>query len=491
MERKFGASIEPPASPEALMVGSPIAEPSTERMTDEQWVRAMSKYSADWSDLSRGAEGGGAVQLSRTLAQRAREDPARFVALIEYSPDDLNPEYFSAVVGAVGDPASGADMALLVRACQRADSLGGKPCGMAIARAWEQRADEIPQALVEMLGRYALEDPDPAAETWEQRSTSGQRFYLGDVYTAGINCTRGAAAEAIAAILFSGGEHVPALRSVLEQLVEDPFISVRACVAKCLLALLNHDRSLAIDLFLRLADTREELLGTPYVERFLHYTVQTDFARMEPVIERMIASDIESVASAGARQACLASLELDEAAELRNRCMAGGKALRSGAAEVFAANLRSAGHREVCEQSLRDLFNYPEADVAKEAAGSFQHLKGVELADFAELAMAFVESPAFAEDHFWLLQALESCEVAMPEVTCRFAERFVEVAGATSGDIRTSSAAHSGNVSQLLMRAYSQSGDPGTRSRVLDVIDRMSALRSYGLEAALAAFERS
>jgi hypothetical protein len=75
-------------------------------------------------------------------------------------------------------------------------------------------------------------------------------------------------------------------------------------------------------------------------------------------------------------------------------------------------------------------------------------------------------------------------------VTCRFAERFVEVAGAASGDISTSSAAHSGDVSQLLMRAYSQSSDGGTRSRVLDVIDRMSALRSYGLEGALAAFER-
>jgi hypothetical protein len=269
---------------------------------------------------------------------------------------------------------------------------------MAIARAVELRAgEEIPGELVEMVGRYALEDPDPATETWEERSASGQPFYLGDVYTAGINSTRGAAAEAIAAILFSGGEHLPTLRSVLERLVEDPSISVRACAAKCLLALLNHDRGLAVDLCLRLTDARKELLGTPYVERFLKYAVLTDFARVEPVIERMIASDIHDVARAGARQASLASLEFDEAADLRDRCMAGGRALRSGAAEVFAANLRRAGRREICEQSLRDLFNDPEADVSKEAAGCFQHLRGAELADFGGLAMAFIESPAFAE----------------------------------------------------------------------------------------------
>jgi len=200
---------------------------------------------------------------------------------------------------------------------------------------------------------------------------------------------------------------------------------------------------------------------------------------------------MEDVARAGSRQTCLASLELDVAADLRNRCMDGGTALRSGAAEVFAANLRSAGYREICEKSLRDFFNDPEAGVSKEAAGCFQHLKGAELADFEGLAMEFEESSGFEEDHFWLLQALQVCEVTLPDLTCRFAERFVEVAGTASGDISTSSAAHAGDVSQLLMRAYSQSGDPGTRSRVLDVIDRMSALRSYGLESALAAFERA
>jgi hypothetical protein len=118
-------------------------------------------------------------------------------------------------------------------------------------------------------------------------------------------------------------------------------------------------------------------------------------------------------------------------------------------------------------------------------------MKGAELADFAPLAMAFIDSLAFEKDHFWLLQALEACEVALPEVTCRFTERFVEVAGAALGDISTSIAGNAGNVSQLVVRVYSQTGDPGVRSRALDVIDRMSALRSYGLEGALAAFEGS
>ena len=355
LKRKFGPSAQAPESPEVSAVESPISQQGTERMTDEQWLKAMARYSSEWGDLSRGARGGGALELARLLAGTAREHPGRFVSLIESAPDDLNPEYFAAVVGAVGDPASGADITTLFRACQRADALAARPCGLAIVRAVQQRASApLPNELVEMVGRYALQDADPATETWEEMSASGQPFYLGDIYTAGINCTRGAAAECIAAILLSEHDRRGILKPVLERLVEDAQISVRACAAKCLVALLNRDHDLALGLFLRLVDTRDALLGTPYIERFLYYTVLPDFARVAPVIERMVKSQIDDVAKAGARQGCLASLELDDARDLRNRCMSGRTSLRSGAAKIFASNLRSAGHRTICEQSLRD-----------------------------------------------------------------------------------------------------------------------------------------
>jgi len=344
---------------------------------------------------------------------------------------------------------------------------------------------------VEMVGRYALQDPDPASETWEEKSAGGQPFYLGDIYTAGINCTRGAAAESIAAILFSEHDRLGILRPVLERLVEDAQISVRACAAKCLVALLNRDRDLALRLFFRLVDTRDELLGTPYVERFLYYTVLPDFGRVAPVIERMIKSQIDNVAKAGARQGCLASLELDDARDLRDRCMSGRTALRSGAATIFASNLRSAGHRAICEQSLRDLFNDPDADVGKRAAGCFDHLKGSELAEFVPLAIAFMGSSAFVQDHHSLLRALKACEVSIPDVTCRFAERFVEIAGLASGDISTAFAGDAPDVSELVVRVYSQAGDHTQRDRALGVIDRMSALRAYGLDNVLQRFERT
>ena len=490
LERKFRRPAEPPSAPEAYVVGSPIPQESTERMTDGQWLKAMTKYSSDWGD-SHGPEGGGAIQLSRVLKVQVAREPERFVKLIESAPDDINPHYFSAVIEALGDPESGTDLALLMRACSRADRIPNKPCGMAIARAVYQRAQEsVPEELVKMVAWYALNDPHPATDVWEERSAGGDPFYGGSIHSAGINSVRGEAAEAIAAILFSENDHYEIVEPHLKRLVDDPILSVRSCVAHCLVALLKHHRDVAAELFLKLVDTREELLATHYVENFLYYTVPTHFDQLRPVVERMIRSELPDVAKVGARQASLASLEFPGAQDLHDYCMSGRPPLREGAAEIFATNLRSTGHRETCVESLLRLFNDEDLEVRRKAADCFRPLRGKDLEQFTELAIAFIESSAFNDSYDDLLRALETCEVTLPEVSCLFAERFVEMAGAASGDISTAAAGDSADVSQLIVRVYSQTSDDSIRERALDVIDRMSALRSYGLEGALEAFER-
>ena len=56
----------------------------------------------------------------------------------------------------------------------------------------------------------------------------------------------------------------------------------------------------------------------------------------------MVSSQLPDVASAGARQACLAALELPEAADLADFCLSGSEAQRIGAAQVMAANVATA-----------------------------------------------------------------------------------------------------------------------------------------------------
>ena len=93
-------------------------------------------------------------------------------------------------------------------------------------------------------------------------------------------------------------------------MVQDPSIAVRSCVAQVLIAVLRFNRDLAVELFRQLCNTEDALLATPFIERFMYFALQTHFQELTPVLERMINSEIPDVASTGARQACLAALDL-------------------------------------------------------------------------------------------------------------------------------------------------------------------------------------
>ncbi|MBC8232066.1 hypothetical protein H8E77_21170 [bacterium] len=57
-------------------------------MTDEQWLRAIARYSHDDRIFERdGHLVGGALQLSRLLEDQVKKEPARFAKLVCDFPD--------------------------------------------------------------------------------------------------------------------------------------------------------------------------------------------------------------------------------------------------------------------------------------------------------------------------------------------------------------------------------------------------------------------
>jgi hypothetical protein len=342
----------------------------------------------------------------------------------------------------------------------------------------------LPEEALDIVAWYATEDPDPEQELWRARATGR------DILTAAINSVRGSAAEAMAKLVFADGDRVICVLPYIEWMVRDPSIAVRCCVADLLSAVLNYDRELAIRLFEQLCDTEDALLKTHYVDRFLSYALQTHFEKLRPLVERMIGSLEPEVATVGARQACLASLFVEDARPLAERCMSGAEAQQMGAAEVCAANLRTASFRSVCEETLIALFNSPYEKVRSKAGTCFRGFEGEELSAYEELVEAFVQSPSFASDYFSLIYALDQTTAKLPNVTSLACERFLNTFGREAGDIRTGRSADAGMVCRLIVRVYSQTNDEGFQTRCLDVIDRMVQTRAFGFDKVLALSDR-
>lgn len=500
LERKFvdlqwikvPGKIDPPENVEAWFIDSPIPERATERMTDKQWLKAISQY--DYTDAGsnfekRGELTGGAWQLSSNLQKEVSKNSLRFAKLIQQFPHDANECYFNAVLQGISDSEIKLDLDLetLSQVLQFCHQLPHKSYGKSISRLFQKLADfEWENSTLDILIDYALNDPDPKQETRQSKIKTDNSSRQEDFLFLGINSVRGSAVGAIARLIFANKERADYFRKFLPQIVTDHSIAVRACAAEMLTALLNYDRDLAVNLFLDLCKTEDILLGVPTVERFLYYALHTHYSKLSSIFERMIRSDQSTVIRVGSRQSCLASLNIEEANTLVNECLNGTVDHRIAAAEIFRGNLQSAYFRQSCENNLIPLFSDPDEPVRKEAARCFSKFEGNELAQYTNLIEQFVNTPAFSTSCYSLIHSLEKTTAKLPEVTCLVCEKFVESFGIESGDIRTSSAGDSNTISKLLIRVYSQnSRNSKLQSRCLDVVDRMMEMGSYGLDKAL------
>ncbi len=308
-------------------------------------------------------------------------------------------------------------------------------------------------------------------------------YYGEDILTNGISTSRGRAAQAIERLIEVDHKRIAYLRPALEKMVQDPSLAVRSCVAQALLAVLRHDRDLAVDLFRQLCNTEDVLLQTHFIERFMHLAVQTHFQELSPILERMIHSLAPDVASAGARQACLAALDLEEAAHLADLCLSESEPQKVGAAEAMAANVRIATYRSFCENALTRLFNDSNDTVRAGATECFREFEGDQLEEYDHLITEFVHSDAFPKNCFPLLMALERTTVKLPEVTLSACERFVDIAGLATSDDSTREAGDADTVIKLALRTYQQSSDATVRSRSLDLIDKLMEHGAYGIDA--------
>ena len=351
---------------------------------------------------------------------------------------------------------------------------------------------ELPPDALDILAWYATKAPNPVGEPNWTTHVGGERHErdLQDIMNAGLTTDRGAAAVAIARLLFHNENHFASLKPHLQSMVNDRSIAVRAIVAYILLAVLRYDRDLAVKLFARLCDADDRLLGARFVEDFIRYAATTHWDDIKPVIDRMLKSQIDEVAAAGARQACLASLTEQDALPLAQDCVNGATAQRLGAAQIYAANLQFSEHRAECQSTLETLFSDPDAEVRIAASRCFDRFDGSALAPYEGLVDAFVQSPAFTDGHHSLINALTQTTARMPSAILSAAETFITTFGMDAADIRAGVSGYSSDIAQLALRVYKQETDSSTRQRCLDIIDKLVEAQVGGASSAIEEFER-
>ncbi|RAS57878.1 hypothetical protein C8D87_1201 [Lentzea atacamensis] len=475
LERRFpDAPPNPPRELEAHWVGPPVAEQASTFMTDEDWRRAIHKHHSHRTNYSTTPPAGGVRELAGMLGRRAEIQPERF-AHLALTFDATTPAVH--IVHVIEAAASKIPISLLTQLCEHAAQTAGPEAGRAICRAVCKVAGEANDELIQLLEHYA-NDADPGEEIARTLSNSGKFYYNGDLRNAGMNCTRGAAAEAMGEVLFQQRHYADRLLPAITMLAADPIMAVRVQAAIGVTALLNTHPETALDIAHELFNTTpDDILASQPAARLLTYAVLRAPQRFAPHLAQAL-SGPDTVAELSGQVWAVALINNCVDESLRDEPSFMSIAARRGAAGVLAAS------PDAKPEALSILFDDEDETVRAVAANAVRRLSNVDTTTAHTLVSAFTASSAFTDHYGTLFHALASSLQLLPEAVLDACDLAIQVAGSGMGDFSTRHAAAGPDMITVVLRLYRQANQE-IRARCLDIIDRLSDNSAYGLEDAL------
>lgn len=316
--------------------------------------------------------------------------------------------------------------------------------------------------VVVMVADAMLTHPDPEEESWNNTHT---------LSNASVDCVRGRMAEILGRWICHSYPVFEQTREAIAAACQDPSTQVRAGVALPVLMSLNHDPDFALEQFLALIEGQpDELLATHHISGCFQYMTNRYPERLTPVIERMLASEVEDVRVAGGTAFGLSTFA-DASRLARVPALYADEAIARGIGEVWKCNLQQLSN-EQCE-ALIVLFDHPAEDVLSKLTGLFRDTKVEWLLEHRYILDAYFDSRIARVRTAQVFFAFEDWKLSQnyPDIALEYIERTFELHQqlADSGESTTPIDTH--GMCRMLDELYKQ--HKCERERVIELLDAM------------------
>lgn len=489
--RKFNEDA--PSKPFGItggVIGSPIPYDAAQKMTDEQWLKAIAKHDSNetnWSNFT-----GGARELSGLLRDQVAVDPARFAQLTLRLTPGVNSSYTNALLMGFGDAkVSDTTEPLVFEAVRHIASLRQADNDRFLGTALQKYYREVPLDLVELILDRTLHAPNPIDNSPVIIRDGTDGHSAADMYMNGINTARGSLAVVLGNLLLadSDGQRTDLVMPHLSEMASDPVLSVRSCVAHTLFAALRYARPEVLAALESLIQADDRLLATELVQQLMISIGDVNPEVIDPIIQRMLASEDVEAREAGGAIAAFAALEWDRP-DLIKQVLSGDFHVRKGIAQTVARLVADTSNDELATDTLIRLMSDDVDEVRKEVATVALILRNHPLRPFVKLLTALIDSPSYVHASTQLLITLEHAPDKIDGLVLKASQRFLSVFGNDAADIRTGAAADAHYVSKLVVRGLAQCQSRIHRAALLDVLDKLLELGVYGINDAIEKSER-
>jgi hypothetical protein len=555
LDRKF---VRPTAATPAaggivdVSVRPPIDITAVRRMSDDNLVNAMHRWSADeWQPEASGRLRGGATTFAQVISSAAQEDPSRFTTVLESLSGDINPVYTTHLLLGLRRTATPEQSLRAAWAARAHTATSGVQIGHLIERAAPHldaallaAAGLTEDELLELLGRLLAQPPAPAAADDTAAPGHGDTGSSGDTGEDPVQAPAAAeitgekiaerlmirawnrpeyAALRALAILASGFPKAASLLAgQLSLLAASPDLAVRALVIEMSLTQVTDDPgtvtavvTTALDSTGIAADTDRPplpadpriLLASHQLRDLLLRLCWPRYDLATPILARMTSFYDTTITEAGASAelmaaasqaahnaamiAAVAACKNPESLTLTQELAASQLPFRRGITAALARLVPLGDVPDELVTVLIQLFDDADDDIARLAGSNIVHLPAGNDDLARRLLSAACQAKTFTLAPSPVITAAERYKGDIADTILEIAEQFFQFHGSQASDLR-GSGAHAANVlGRLVIGIYAQeSRDPQLASRILDLIDAMVLARTYGLEEHLAKLDR-
>lgn len=259
-------------------VVSPVYK-SPEKISDKSWINIISTPSSkmngrwDRKEISEYYVEATHDSFSSSFSQAAKKQPLRFAKLSLLFQEDCYQGYICAVINALDNDnaVEFVDIELTCQVIRRFYHYSDSNVAIALARLIRSRAsEEWPDDVVDILSWIAIEHPEPKADEYPVTSSDDPEHISPDsLITNSINCARGCALNAIAALLWEHHTLGIKLKDVVETACSDMNVAVRFAVIPCALAYYNIDPNFSFNIFRQLLEKDPRILAAPHAWELL------------------------------------------------------------------------------------------------------------------------------------------------------------------------------------------------------------------------------
>ncbi|HKI04277.1 MAG TPA: toll/interleukin-1 receptor domain-containing protein [Thermoanaerobaculia bacterium] len=478
-------------------VGSPISEDARSKMGDADWfaIATNERLPARWGRTRFKSDGSFEVASVETFTAEFRNmtqrQPERFAMLALRLPPTDNHRFLDAILSGLAWPGDRQPEGWTPPSHEVLEKILALPAVQALAHSEDkgvashvcrilQRYSEYPwsERALELLVWIARHHSDPEKDAYPGGSPGEDSEHFDKLENNALNVTRGAAGFAIHNLLFAQPALFARLQPALESLIQNEHPAVRVAALAACLPVINIHRDWAVELFLQGCEGPDAILATRGATEFLRYTYRAKLVRLRPLIERMVASSLPRVATAGAFQVAACFLVEGQLEEGFERCLIGSPHHRKGVAQVAASLLGESEFADKAKATLLRLAEDEDEKVAETVAYSFGQLDLRHITSDREAWSKFARSKAFQKDPSPLLHALDKqAGQLVPFADCLLAvgTTFAEELAEDSQNMATGISGDARQLLPLLLRLYeqAQARDKVLYLRCLDLWDRL------------------